>query len=150
MSYCRGAFIPNRKLQRRCGWYNFVIPAMCTLTCTKRSKPLAAGAIALEDAEANSEIVAIVEDCRSPSVSDVLVYHASICLDSEFLSCELQFQVSRCFFKFCFCFFCFDKSITRKRRLFCSSMVGKLLFSIRRFFCREFTEMRLGAICPIC
>ena len=42
--------------------------------------PLAAGAVALEDAEASSEVVAVVEDCRSPSMDDMLVYHASICL----------------------------------------------------------------------
>ena len=44
--------------------------------------PLAAGAVALEDAKTNSEVVAVVKDCRSPSMSNMLVYHASICLDS--------------------------------------------------------------------
>ena len=67
-------------LQRRRRWYNTVVPALCTLACTKRSMSLAAGAVAFEDAEAISEVVTVAKDCRSPSMDDMLVYHASICL----------------------------------------------------------------------
>ena len=49
------------------------------------------------------------------------------------------------------CFFCFffwtDMSITTKRRLFFSS-VGRLLFSRRRFLCRELIAMMLGGCVP--
>ena len=48
-----------------------------------------------------------------------------------------------------FCFFCTDMSITTKRRLFFSS-VGRLLFSRRRFLCRELTAIMFGGVCPIC
>ena len=80
----RGAFIfecwyPFGLLRRR-RWYNTVVPALCTLAGTKRYMSLAAGAVSFENAEAISEVVTVEKDCRSSSMDDMLVYHASICL----------------------------------------------------------------------
>ena len=42
--------------------------------------PLAADAVALEDAEASGEVVVVAKDCSSPSMDNMLIHHASICL----------------------------------------------------------------------
>ncbi len=41
--------------------------------------PLAADAVTFEDTETNSELVEVLEDCCSPSMSNMILYQASIC-----------------------------------------------------------------------